>query len=172
MFTSIIIATDGSVHSERAVKLGCNLAAQYQANLSVLHVLGKGPLPKGFEQFAEVEHLAKHNFTASEHTENVTANLALAIGESEGYQFQLHQAAGEQIIRKALEFAVASGVQQVKEFISSGDPVSAILDLADRVDADTIIMGTRGMSELKGLIMGSVSHKVCAQANAACITVK
>ncbi len=172
MFTSILIATDGSAHSERAVELGSNLAAQYQADLSVIHVMGKGPLPKGFEQFAEVEHLAEHNFTTSEHTENITENIVTAIGESEGYQFRLHQAAAEQIVRKALETAKKNGVPKAKEFISSGEPVSAILDLADNLKADTIVMGTRGMSELKSLVMGSVSHKVCSKANAACITVK
>ena len=172
MFTSIIIATDGSVHSERAVAIGCNLAAQYQANLNVIHVLGHGPLPKGFEHFAEVEHLAKHNVSAVEQAENIAGNLAVALGESEGYEFRLHQAAGEQIVKKALETARGCGVREVKEFIATGDPVRAILDLADSLKADTIVMGTRGMSELKGLIMGSVSHKVCAQSNAACITVK
>jgi chaperonin GroEL len=40
------------------------------------------------------------------------------------------------------------------------------------VAADMIVMGRRGLSDLQGLLMGSVSHKVSHLADCACLTVK
>ena len=37
---------------------------------------------------------------------------------------------------------------------------------------DLIVMGRRGLGDLGGLLMGSVSHKVCHLADCACLTVK
>lgn len=37
---------------------------------------------------------------------------------------------------------------------------------------DCVVMGSRGLSELQGLFLGSVSHKVANHAPCTCITVK
>jgi len=38
--------------------------------------------------------------------------------------------------------------------------------------ADMIVMGSRGVSDLKGLVMGSVSHKVMQLAPCTCVSVR
>lgn len=48
----------------------------------------------------------------------------------------------------------------VESVIEYGDPGEAIAKYADEHGFDQIVMGTRGMGDLKGLIMGSVSHQV------------
>jgi nucleotide-binding universal stress UspA family protein len=53
-----------------------------------------------------------------------------------------------------------AGVTDVKTEVDEGDPARRILACAEREKADMIVMGSRGMSDLKGLLMGSVSHKV------------
>nr|WP_231613761.1 universal stress protein [Halomonas sp. BC04] len=42
---------------------------------------------------------------------------------------------------------------------------------ANEIAADAIVMGSRGVSELKGLLVGSVSHKVMHSAPCTVITV-
>ena len=41
-----------------------------------------------------------------------------------------------------------------------GHAAKAILDAAETEHADVIVMGSRGLSDLAGLLLGSVTHKV------------
>jgi nucleotide-binding universal stress UspA family protein len=60
----------------------------------------------------------------------------------------------------------------VTTLLAGGDPADAILEAAKREKADTIVLGSRGLGDFKGLVLGSVSHKVAAHAECTCITVK
>ena len=44
--------------------------------------------------------------------------------------------------------------------ILEGDPAEAIVEAANDEKCDLIVMGTRGLSNLQGIALGSVSHKV------------
>lgn len=54
----------------------------------------------------------------------------------------------------------------------TGDPATIICDLANSQHYDLIVMGTRGMSKMSELFLGSVSHKVIQHANCPVLTVK
>jgi nucleotide-binding universal stress UspA family protein len=56
--------------------------------------------------------------------------------------------------------------------LADGDPAQSILHLAKERGVDTIVMGSRGLSDIKGLFVGSVSHKINHLAECTCITVK
>ena len=62
------------------------------------------------------------------------------------------------ILDDAQSKACGCGVERVEVATSDGDPVDGILERAHREDADAIVMGSRGLSDIKGLVMGSVSH--------------
>ena len=59
-------------------------------------------------------------------------------------------------LQKLLE---ESGVDH-EVLILEGDPADAITDAAEDEKCDLIVMGTRGLSDIKGMALGSVSHKV------------
>lgn len=52
-----------------------------------------------------------------------------------------------------------AGVRYVAE-IHDGRPASVILDTADRVKADVVVVGRRGRGGVAELLLGSVSHEV------------
>jgi len=56
--------------------------------------------------------------------------------------------------------------------LTYGDAAEEIVAAAEKVKADLIVIGTRGLSDLEGLVMGSVSHKVIHLAHCPCVTVK
>jgi nucleotide-binding universal stress UspA family protein len=46
------------------------------------------------------------------------------------------------------------------------------LDIADRENADLIVVGSRGLGRLRELLIGSVSHKVAMLAKCPCLIVR
>ncbi|MCP5085152.1 MAG: universal stress protein [Alphaproteobacteria bacterium] len=79
--------------------------------------------------------------------------------------------AGPELLQNALERAKKFGVRQVETGLEAGDPADRILARALDEAADLIVMGSRGVGALDGLVMGSVSHKVFHLAPCSCITV-
>lgn len=47
----------------------------------------------------------------------------------------------------------------------NGSVASAILDAADELDAEAIVLGSRGLTGVKSLLLGSVSHAVVQHAD-------
>ena len=79
---------------------------------------------------------------------------------------------GAQVIDRGEKIAAKAGVKKITSLMVEGDPAEVVLDLATKHKADMIVMGSRGLSDFKGLLLGSISHKVSAQAECTCITVK
>ncbi|GAB4262629.1 MAG: universal stress protein [Deferrisomatales bacterium] len=81
------------------------------------------------------------------------------------YQKMLDQALAraEQLVRPYLELLREAGVP-VEERLLEGDPAKNILTVAAVEGCDLIVMGSRGLSDLEGLLLGSVSHKVLSSA--------
>lgn len=54
----------------------------------------------------------------------------------------------------------------------AGSVAPAILDAAKTFDADLIVLGTRGLSDFAGLLLGSVAHKVIHHAECPVLVVR
>ena len=67
------------------------------------------------------------------------------------------------ILQRALE-AVGEIPGEVHTEILEGSPAEAILDVANTRKVDLIVMGSRGLGRLRGLLIGSQSQKVVQHA--------
>jgi nucleotide-binding universal stress UspA family protein len=76
------------------------------------------------------------------------------------------------VIEDAESMARLKGVKNVKSFIEDGDPVQRILEYADKENVDLIVMGSRGLSDVEGLLVGSTSHKVGHLSRCTVVSVK
>lgn len=85
------------------------------------------------------------------------------------YQEKLKSSAME-IMEKSLGI-VGSGIK-VEKYAEFGAPAEMILQTAEKGDYDLIIVGNRGLNQLKRLLMGSVSSRVVALAHCAVLVVK
>ncbi|WP_435335261.1 universal stress protein [Haloarchaeobius sp. TZWWS8] len=56
-------------------------------------------------------------------------------------------------------FGDAAGVS-VEKHVVTGHPATAIVDIADRVDADTVVMGRQGHTGMRKRVFGSVTRRV------------
>ena len=147
MIKNILVATDGSAASNRAVDLAADMAVKYECSLTILNVVRDMQLPPELVKMAQVE------------------NLSLRDGG-------LLKFLAEKVLNKAAERAKKKGAKEVRTAVVQGDPATAIIKQAKRRKADLIIMGTRGLGKVKEAFLGSVSRKVCNLSQMNCLTVK
>lgn len=82
-----------------------------------------------------------------------------------------HINAGRDIANQAKGKLEAAGVQ-VDTQVLQGPAAEAILGVTETRQADLIVMGTRGRSQLTSLLLGSVSHRVLAHSPVPVMTVR
>ena len=71
---------------------------------------------------------------------------------------------GRELLERCKTLALKSNVQ-VETLLEQGDYAHEIIEVAKRNDCNVIIMGSRGMSPIKELLLGSVSLKVMHHAS-------
>lgn len=173
MSRRILVATDGSTHSDRAVDLAAELAVGLKAQLSIVHVLIQDRPDEQWARLAESERLVKQATRTSGSIEYVPGQLAdfFDRNNSTRQQQQLVAAMGDLIAERAAKRAKAIGVTNPDIKVLNGDCTSRILDQAKAIEADMIVMGRRGLGPLKKLVQGSVSQKINDHAKCVVVTV-
>lgn len=86
------------------------------------------------------------------------------------YVLELRKA-GQNILAEGKRMAYNEGVV-VETQLKEGHIVEGIVDIAKKGNFDLIVMGARGLSKLKELILGSVSHGVILHAPCPVLIVK
>ena len=173
MIKNIVLAIDGSTHAKHAQTVAIDLASKYGAQLTVVHVLTRDHPSNEFARMAEVEHPDDSGQPRVSEKENTYSAVARFLGSAnDSKEARVIVLLGEQIINNASASASKAGVANVTGEIHSGDYANNILEVAKKVDADMIVMGRRGLSNLKGFVTGSVSHKVSQRSECSVLTVK
>lgn len=78
--------------------------------------------------------------------------------------------AGNVILDRAME-KVPKGIK-CAGFSETGSPAVVILEFANTENADLIVMGSRGLGVVKGVLLGSVSQHLVEQAKCPVLVVK
>ena len=139
---NIVVAADFSESSNFAFKAAISLAKLFSAELHVLHAF-EAPAP-----FLNLYALPIPTDFVSEARDVVARKL-----------------------EKSCQTATAAEVS-VKSHLSATPAAGAITDLARRLGADLIVMGTRGHTGLKHLLLGSVAEQTVRDAPCSVLTVK
>lgn len=174
MFNKILVAIDGSGHARRATKVAGDIGGKYGAELLLLHVVAEGEVPAGLAHMLEVEHMTEPEHPSPPNVANLPGGIAVVErgSNSKEHEERTKESIAQKTLAEAERIVKSKDVSAVSRVTEHGDPVERILDCAARENVDLIIMGTRGLSDFKGLLMGSVSHKICQLAECSCITVK
>ncbi len=177
MFKTILAATDGSEHSGLAVSLAADLAEKYDAKLVLLNVVDNRDLTPTEKQLAEVEYadILRARIPGAR-IENMPGmgfqGVRPVIIENAAITAGIRETLAEGILKKAQARAKEKGARQIETRVEFGDAAPSIIAMAREIGADLIVLGSRGLSDLKGLLLGSVSHKVANLAEVPVITVK
>ncbi|MCW2518281.1 MAG: Universal stress protein [Mycobacterium sp.] len=130
-YQTVLVGTDGSDSSLRAVDRAAQIAAGAGAKLVV----------------------ATAYFPQSEDAR------AADVLKDEGYKMA-GNAPIYAILREARERAHTAGAKDVEEKAVIGAPVDALVDLAEELKADLLVVGNVGLSTIAGRLLGSVPANV------------
>jgi nucleotide-binding universal stress UspA family protein len=133
----LLLAVDGSDHSNRAAALAGELSTCLGATVDVVNVVPdrSAEIAKGMAYYGDVEAV----YTT---------------------QREVDKAIGLRAAENAAKRVVDAGGSVGSVEVAIGQTAAEIVRAADAVDADAIVMGRRGHGDIGGLLMGSVSHKV------------
>lgn len=135
MINKILVAYDSSPASNRALSMAASIAEKFDADLTILHVIRDLQLPPEVKRMVEVEKIR-------------------------GDTTDILRLVAENALKEAKIRAENKGVKKVHTSIGNGDPANAILQAAKRQKSDMVVMGTRGLGKVQGMLLGSVSRKV------------
>ena len=141
-FHRILVPIDFSEHSQHALDRAVELARTFDAELHLLHCYAIGP----------------GAFTL----------YGVAIPES--FEHEFRAAAAKQLAEWGGK-ARAAGCR-VQEHLSARMPAEEIAAIARDVGADLIVIGTRGLSGIKHVLLGSVAERTIRIAPCPVLTVK
>ncbi len=138
-YQTVVVGTDGSDTSLRAVDRAGEIAAESNAKL----IIATGYLP---------------------HSDDLRAADVL---KDESYKVR-GNAPIYAILRDARDRAKAAGAKNIEERPIQGAPVDALVDLADEVKADLLVVGNVGLSARSAILgrLFSVPGSVPARARA------
>lgn len=139
MYKHILIPTDGSHASSRAVAHAVAIAAATGARITGLFV-APAPTPLVFKGLIPVRHLQP-----DEHAELIARARKRYLG-------RIESAAG------------GAGVECESVSVTGEYPADAILKLAAGRKCDLIVMASHGRRGIKGVLLGSETQKVLAHA--------
>jgi nucleotide-binding universal stress UspA family protein len=139
----VLAATDFSDVSLKAVAHGLWVARQADARFHVLHVAD---------------------------SIDVLENLTTAIPHRTSLQREINEEARARL--GAVMDLLQADRNRVEIHVSWGTPWSDINQLAQRVAADLVAMGTVGRSGIKGMLLGNTAEKVLATSDCSILTVK
>ena len=78
--------------------------------------------------------------------------------------------AGKTILDRA-ENMVPSGIEK-ESFSETGSPAAVILEFEENLNADLIVMGSRGLGVVKGILLGSVSQYIIERSKCPVLVIK
>jgi nucleotide-binding universal stress UspA family protein len=76
-----------------------------------------------------------------------------------------------QTLHAAEQRARRAGVASAKTLLTWGDPAQKINESVSLGNVDAVVVGRRGRGQLSGLLLGSVSQKLCSLASCVVIVV-
>jgi len=137
VYKKILVPVDGSVQAAKAALHAAELGSKLDSEVTIFHV---------------VPSLPPYVNTSPDRF----GNIQQAIIE----EFHRH---GQEILEKTME-DLAGYSLDVKTVIAMGNPADEILKKIKQDGYELLVMGNRGLGEIKGYLMGSVSNRVTRHA--------
>jgi nucleotide-binding universal stress UspA family protein len=138
-YQTVVVGTDGSYTSMRAVDRAGAIAADHDARLIVA--------------------------TAHPPVREERGGWSVPPGSDHGADYRMvRDTPFREILRDASERAYKAGAKNVQQRSIVGPPVDSLVNLAEEVHADLLVVGNVGLDKVVGRLLGSVPSEVSRRA--------
>jgi nucleotide-binding universal stress UspA family protein len=137
MYAHILVAIDGSEHASRAAEHALCLARSLDARVTAVSVIPPWAKVAGYDAIWYTDTLYKERAHAT----------------AEHHLQEIRQAAKEH------------AVQLATTVVEADQPHLGVLETAQKLGCDLIVMGSHGRSGLSAVLLGSVTSKVLTHGN-------
>jgi nucleotide-binding universal stress UspA family protein len=155
----ILLVTDGSIHSQRATHYLGRFPIPDLAEVRVMHILPPMPSPTLIARSWPVGSEAMAPVPSYE-TEELLAKQA----EEEERQ-------GKVLLEETMNRLDKFGIESTSVLLR-GDAATEIIEYANQNQIDLIVAGSRGLSQMRRLLLGSLSRKLVHYAGCSVLIVK
>jgi len=147
MYKKILVALDGSEHAAKALQTAIDLSIRCEAELLLFHALQVHVLRPDYE-------------------------VTMVTSNARQVYRKLAQEQAEDILQKAMQTAETAGLAAVTSMICEGRPARTIIEVVKKEKIELLVVGTRGLTGLREITMGSVAHKVTVASRCPVLVVK
>jgi nucleotide-binding universal stress UspA family protein len=156
----VLVPTDGSENAERAVRFSAQVAdRRQQAEVTVVYIHLQVPPPA-------------HSGASVLEPEQPLQEVRTLYIEPHDEELVHAREIVDQAVSEIRSLVTSPDVTVSGRVVVNSRIDQGILQVADEIKADIIVMGTRGLSPLRGAIMGSVSHALIEKATCPVLIVK
>lgn len=156
----ILVPVDGSPHALKAAELASDLAVRHDAEIVLLHALLSKEMPAGLKRALEIE--LGERVPGYDNLVTIPVQIMARVGNRKDNTLSVRELGlvGQYVLSGVADKCLSRGVRKVEKRVEEGRAAEVIADVAKAIDADMIVMGSRGLSDVKRLVFGSVSHEV------------
>ncbi len=161
-FQHALLVTDGSECSERALEYLHQFSLPENSALDVMHVLPPPPVP----QSVVMAYAWPVSYTTNDQMLGMEEREVKRILKEEEDQ-------GDALLARSLEkIRTFRPDLELKSILRRGDAATEVLEYTHNNPIDLIIAGSRGLSQVRGWLLGSVSRKLLHYANCSVLVVR
>jgi nucleotide-binding universal stress UspA family protein len=146
-YTHLLVPSDGTERSQEAVRQAVSLAGALGARITFLHARSNVPVPV---------------LGMGEMLDPSTMDALIEASRKDS----------DRILRAAAAAAEEAGVPFACERVTSDLPHQAIVEAAERLGCDLVVMASHGRSGLSGLLLGSETHRVLIESKLPVLVVR
>jgi len=147
LFKKILVPLDGSDHSSKALEIAVQIAKKFDGKITLIHAYSVGARPIVMPEPATLSPSWVPVMAPAEFSKVVEAA----------------RKAGARILENGKKRVEKEGVK-VERLLREGHTVQEIIKAAKHGKFDLIVMGARGVSRIRGILLGSVSDGVIRNA--------
>jgi nucleotide-binding universal stress UspA family protein len=155
VFQKILVPLDGSEHSLKALEGAAQIAKKFSGKITLTHVYSVSVQP----------------VMMPEPSTSGSFGMPILTGAEVSRMIEAAQEYGNRILENG-EQRIKSEKVQVKKMLVEGHAVQEIVRLANEGNFDLIVVGARGISHMREILLGSVTDGVIHHVHCPVLVIK